>query len=143
MYGYSKSKEYRQRISILETMLLFMEFTENQIRFLNSSIDDIINSALKDDRFTKLSFIHDKSSFKFVDRIDLNINVSKKEAEHIKNYLCELGSTDAAGQLSISEMHKGIISKDMQECEKDLLSKGKLYKHLSVLAAIAFAVILI
>lgn len=145
-FGFSYSAKYSKRIKILESMILFIEFAENQIRYLGSRVDNIINDAIKSKNFNELFFLNDIKeceNYRFCTEYQESFPLSKLDFEHISLFFDKLGFSDIEGEISHCELYKSLLNDDLLNAKSDYSNKGKLYKSMSVLIAIAVMIIFI
>lgn len=151
LYGLSCSAKFSKRVNMLESMIAFIEYTENQIRFLGQSTDRILSDGMRMEKFNQLPFFEIEKNNKSV-REEVLRNVERKykcdflhntDFDHIKGFFKDLGTTDVDGEISICRMYKGLIQSDLNNAKSELYTKGKLYKSMSLLLAVALAIIFI
>ena len=147
IYGFSLSLRTAKRIKTLESMVMFIDFTENQIRYLGNTIEKIIEEAIKSETFNSLYFIKAAQNITYCSDIINNIGNSSylcnSDIEHIVAFFAELGSNDIHGEISHCKLYKDILTTDLENAKKDYSTKGKLYKSMSVLTATALTIIFI
>lgn len=145
-YGFSASRRYSKRIKFLESMILFIDFVENQIRFLGSTVESIFEEAINSHNFVDLFFLKDvknNGNSRFCMEYQESILISISEFEHVSLFLSELGCRDIDGEIAHCKVYKEIIKNDLEGAKTDFNNKGKLYKSMSVLTAAALMIILI
>ena len=147
IYGFSLSLRVVKRIKTLESMVLFIDFTENQIRYLGNTIEKIIEEAIKSGRFNSLHFIKivkGNTSYNEINNIVGSVScLCDNDVEHIVAFFAELGSNDIEGEIAHCKLYKQILTTNLDGAKTEYNTKGKLYKSMSVLTAVALTIILI
>ena len=142
-YGFSTSTRYSKRIKILESMVLFVEFTENQIRYLGNTVDNIIGNITINGNYKELYFLKDiRNTNNFTKQKNI-LPLSQTDLEHIIHFISELGFADIDGEIARCELYKDIFENDLNDAKLDFNNKGKLYKSMSLLTAAAIFIIFI
>ncbi len=145
-YGFSASKKYIKRIKILESMVLVVDFIANQIRYLGSTVDNIIDNVSKNENYKELYFLKNircLDNYGEHPKYNESLPLTTSNYEHISSFISQLGFDDVEGEISRCELYKDIFSDDLKKAKLDFNNKGKLYKSMSLLTAIAIFIIFI
>ncbi len=114
------------------------------IRYKNSTIPEILEYILDNDRYKLMRFSNSNSandiaiSFTNSDKCYLN----KNEKDELVTYFSMLGSTDSEGQIQLCERYKLYFHQQLNHTDEDDRKKRKLYYSLGVFSGLFLVVIL-
>lgn len=72
-----------------------------------------------------------------------SISLANADKELLKDFGTELGKTDVEGQLRHIELYKTIFEKQLDDAEKDIRQKSKLYRTMGLFTGTTIALMII
>ncbi len=150
--GTAISSCLKMRVHQLEKLVAMLTEAEILIRFRAMRINEIITELSKQESFKNFIFlsvlndcisdnnnIHESWRFAAENAIFLNEN----DKRILLSVGEQIGSTDIDGQLSMLELNKSLVQRNLSEAEENLHVKGKMLKTVWGLCGLAAGIMII
>lgn len=136
----------------LFVILRMIHKIEDEIRFQNRELYEMVSMVAEQEPFTTLSFLKECASLAetspfpkawkiAVENWDTYISESDRQRLISLNEI--LGASDGIGQIQDLELIKAEFEESYRQQQEIILSKGKLYRSLGVLLGVGLLVLLI
>lgn len=147
------SAKLKMRVQQLENFSAMLNEIEILIKFRALRVYEIINELSSHASFVNFSFLSTLNELMKSDDCDIAVCWQKSTDKTVfltdadrrifLNVGEQLGSTDIDGQISMLEMNKVLIDRNLTEAKKELNEKGKLLKTVWGLMGIVLGIVII
>lgn len=145
------SKRLKEREKQLSAALLFVKELSVQIRYTNSKIYSILNSAAYSGTYSDLFFIKDCAALKenedFHPVWDKGVKkqffLHERDRELLAALGERLGETDCDGQIAFLEMTEEMLKKQCDEAHEEYMQKSKMYRSVGLLCGLALGIMVL
>lgn len=145
------SKRLKEREKQLSAALLFVKELSVQIRYTNSKICSILNSAACSGTYQDLFFIKDCAALKenedFHPVWDKGVKkqffLHERDRELLSALGERLGETDCDGQIAFLEMTEEMMKKQCDEAHEEYKKKSKMYRSVGLLCGLALGIMVL
>ena len=153
MTGIYLRSALKSRVVLIEKLILMLEFTEQQLNYLNTDINCLFELLTNQNELKQLTFIDNcfhllqsGKSFETSWNESLNGFVSPLEAEDLEILLffgSRLGKTDLPGQINNCVINRQRLEYQLENANKKLDKFGNLSLKLSLLSGVFLIIIFI
>lgn len=150
--GFSKSKEYIERVEELKKYENALNMFKAKIEFTYAPIKEIfenISKSVYQNQNNIFKMTIENLKYKDISEVWVNSienyegNLNKEDKEIIKMFGKLLGKTDKDGQISEIKLSQNFIEAQIEKAENDKLKNVKLYRSLGIIVGLGIIVIFI
>lgn len=149
LFGFFKANSLYKRKIFINDFLVFLDSLATNIRYNSDELSVILSQS--EDSFGKLiygSYTEQKGSFfekwkKAVISVCDGSFLKHEDKQLFCSFGEKLGVTDVEGQLKHIELYKGLAKAHLDDCQKDITEKSRLYKTMGFFVGTAAALVII
>ncbi len=149
LLGFKKSNKLHRRKELISIFLVFLDSLSTNIRYSTDELSVMLSKC--EDSFGRMIYNSYKetngSFFNRWKQAVLSVSNAFSPKYEDKQLLCSfgerLGLTDVEGQLKHIELYKSLAKAHLDDCNKDIAEKSRLYRTMGFFAGTAAALIII
>ncbi len=138
------------RRDFLKKLMVFLSNLSTNIRYNSADIFSIstLSAQTSDIEYFKFEETEFNTPFskqweEKIKSLPNSLSLIKTDKEFLKEFGSELGKTDVEGQLKHIELYKSIFEKQLDDAERDIKQKSKLYRTMGLFAGTTIALMII